>query len=133
MRSIEVSIHVVSESLSLDEITRILGVQPSSWSHSIGDQRPGKGIWDAAVWKTEEIKVPNLSFEVVMQGFLAAGVSFRNICGLAKTHGLRINIDAACYTDAGNLSLGIDNSSMLAFSNLGANLDISFYACSEMS
>ncbi len=136
MRKIEVHIEVVSETLSLDQITQLLGLRPSSWSHSIGDKRSGlkrMGKWGQTYWKTEEINVNSLSYNEVLRGFKASGISPESICGLARVHGLQTNIVAGCFTDAGNLSLGIDNSSMVAFSNLGVNLDIAFYACSEMS
>ena len=136
MRTIEVHIQVVSETLSLDQITQLLGLPPSSWSHSIGDKRSGlkrMEHWRQTCWKTEEINVNNLSYNEVLQGFEAAGISPDNVCSLAKTHGLKINVVIGCFTDAGNLSLCIDNSSLTAFSSLGVNLDIAFYACSDDS
>ena len=114
MRTIEVHIEVVSETLSLDQITQLLGLPPSSWSHSIGDKRSGlkrMEHWRQTCWKTEEINFNNLSYNEVLQGFEAAGISPDNVCSLAKTHGLKINVVIGCFTDAGNLSFCIDNSS----------------------
>ena len=133
MRTIEVHIEVVSKSWSLDQISQALGTQPSSWSHSIGDKKLGIKKWSKTYWKTEEINVDHLSYEEVMRGFKNTGVSPERICDLARTHGLQVNVVAGCFTDAGNLSLYFDQSTLSAFANLGMNLHICFYACSEMT
>ncbi len=89
--------------------------------------------WDETYWKTEEINVDHLSYEEVMRGFEDAGVRPERICDFARAHGLQVNVVAGCFTDAGNLSLYFDQSTLTAFSKLGANLEICFYACSEMT
>ena len=136
MRTIEVHIEVVSESWSLDQISQALGMQPSPWSHSKGDEWIGSKMrvkWDETSWKTEQIKVSVLSFNEIMQGFKASGITFEHICDLARSCGLEVNVVAGCFTDAGNLSLYFDQSTLSSFSKLGANIEICFYACSEMT
>ena len=136
MQKIKVHLEVVSESLSLDEVARILGMKPSPCSHSMGEEWIGRKIrvkWDETCWKTEQIKVSVLSFNEIMQGFKASGIPLEHICDLALSCGLEVNVVAGCFTDAGNLSLYFDPSTMSSFSKLGANIEICFYACSEMT
>lgn len=53
MKKFMVSFDVVSNSLSISDLSRILGSQPSPFSHSQGERRDSQRTWDCTTWKLD--------------------------------------------------------------------------------
>ena len=133
MKRFSVSLDISSPSLTLGEISAIVGCTPSSSSHNKGDRRPSpdasERVWEEAVWRLESRLRNTDSLARHLEDLIAqcAPMSLSPPGSLLKDCTILVNI--AVFFDTVNVSLSISLEEQKIISAYGASLSISCYPC----
>jgi len=133
MRSYLADLDLVSSTLSLSEITALVGHPPDPTSHDLGDPRPRGRMWEVSIWRLSSAASDDASLEQHLSE-LRSRAEKR---GLLDSHDLPSDLQrvlrVAAMHDTFTCTVQLPAASLLPFLAAGFNLEISAYPTSEES
>lgn len=131
MKTLAVSIDLLTKEMDLSEISRILGVPSSNSSHNKGDRRPIDRVWEMAVWRyesgLEETRPLDEHVEHLLRTVVPAII--REGANLPADRTVLLNIGVFFRTPAAGVAISADHLKRLGDANIG--LDLTTYPCSD--
>ncbi len=126
MKSYSLSIAIVTERYSLDEISPVLGLAYSSTSHDLGSRR-GKGTWNQTIWRLESGAAETASLvehiESLRSKFSRVNRQQRDALG----ENCRWLLEVAVYFDTAMCSIEMPRSVAELLTELDLELTLSCY------
>jgi hypothetical protein len=135
MKNISVSLDISTPSLSLDELSRLLGRRPSSGSHDRGDFRrslgPEQRRWTETVWRMESTAKSSDIGEHLAS--LVAQCPPEVVSRGALSRDCKTNISVAVFFDTANVSISVGPEHQKVVAAYQSTLEINCYPCESVA
>jgi hypothetical protein len=132
MASFAVSIDVITQDISLREVTAALGIEPSSSSHEKGEIRSKSELWRETIWRLES-GVESSSPLIEHLHALSDKLSLAGLAALRiESRRLSVCLNVAAFFDTANCVVLIPSEYLRWLSKEGIALELSAYPCSSV-
>lgn len=124
MNSFLVCLDVISEALSLEDLSSLLGHQPSADSHDKGTARAWGSPWSHTIWRLNSQAPEEAALEEHCESVLAqaSAVNFDRI-----PPEVRVDLNIAVFFHTANCSVSLPAHYVAALAKLGVGLEITCY------
>lgn len=127
----EVTIEIESGVLSLSQISSILNLQPSIYSHSVGMPRFKDMHWKNSVWKSEIIMCDSLNFMHITEKLNKIGIDLSLLKKMVNSSNLTWALNIGCFSKNAYASLCLSTKDIYLLSKYELNLFFTVYSIQE--
>jgi hypothetical protein len=131
MKKFDVTLQITSTSLTLGDLSSLMGLEASADSHDRGSAyagfRPGKSaVWEYTIWKARSILDEQMDLDLHIRSVLDR-VSLSRLERVCAEHEIKTILDIAIYWDTETCSVSIPSTWLRILGGADIATEISFY------
>lgn len=130
-QTFSVSIDVMSETLSLSELTRLLALVPSDESHDKGSPQPRGRRWNVTTWRVSSQVPESASLDAHCEDAVTRALAAGLFGPVPVPQDVKVVLNIAVFFDAAYCSIILPPSCLRAIRGYPIEVDVTCYPVSE--